>query len=71
MTRVRGWPPEYQSQVCIAILVCRAVAPGLGIRWGWQAAPPVPRDLPISTRRPGMTLLGARAVYLFLWPRRP
>jgi hypothetical protein len=71
LTWVRRMRIEYQYQLCIAVLLCCAIAIALGIRWGWQASPRVPHELPISARWRWATLalLGALAAYLFLWPR--
>jgi hypothetical protein len=68
---LRGRYP-FDYQLLVSLFVLAAVAVGLGVRWGWQAAPRTPLHL---GRLSGLwrwlliAALGAVVVYLFLWPR--
>ena len=68
---LRGRFP-FDYQLLVSLFALSAVAVGLGVRWGWQAAPREPLRL---GRLPGLwrwimiAALVAVVVYLFLWPR--
>jgi hypothetical protein len=62
----------FDYQLLVSLFVLSAVAIGLGVRWGWQAAPKVPLHLGRLTslwRCAMIAALAAVGVYLFLWPR--
>jgi hypothetical protein len=63
---------QFDYQILVGLFVLTAVALGLGVRWGWQAAPQVPLRLdrlPGFWRWTAIAALVAVVVYLFLWPR--
>ena len=68
---LRGRFP-FDYQLLVSLFVLSAVAIGLGVRWGRQAAPKEPLQL---GRLPGLwrwamvAAFVAVVVYLFLWPR--
>jgi len=66
------WRFQYGYQACNGLFLLSAVALGLGIRWGWQAAPRQGYRLSFLSDPWRWTLAGglfAVGVYLFLWPR--
>jgi hypothetical protein len=68
---LRGRYP-FDYQLLVSLFVLAAVSVGLGVRWGWQAAPREPLRLGrVSSlgRWAMIAALAAVAVYLFLWPR--
>ncbi len=68
------WRFHFGYQLCNALFLAVAVALGIGIRYGWQAAPPARYELagwPFGRRLAIAAVLFAVAVYLFLWPRTP
>jgi hypothetical protein len=62
----------FDYQLLVSLFALAAVSVGLGVRWGWQAAPREPLHLGrLSTLR-RWTLIAALVtvvVYSFLWPR--
>ena len=68
---LRGRFP-FDYQLLVSLFALAAVTVGLGVRWGWQAAPKEPLRLGRLPNlwRWGMILaLVDVVVYLFLWPR--
>jgi hypothetical protein len=68
---LRGRFP-FDYQLLVGLFVLAAVSVGLGVRWGWQAAPTQPLRLGRLSglwRWAMIAALGAVTVYLFLWPR--
>jgi hypothetical protein len=68
---LRGRFP-FDYQLLVGLFVLSAVSIGLGIRWGWQAAPREPISLDRLEGLGRWTLIAALVavtVYLFLWPR--
>jgi hypothetical protein len=62
----------FDYQLLVSLFVLAAVSVGLGVRWGWQAAPAHPFRLGRLSgiwRWALIAALLAVAVYLFLWPR--
>jgi hypothetical protein len=62
----------FDYQLLISLFVLSAISIGLGVRWGWQAAPKEPLHLgrfPSRWRWTMIAALVAVVVYLFLWPR--
>jgi hypothetical protein len=62
----------FDYQLLVSLFVLSAVSIGLGVRWGWQAAPREPLHpgrLSTLWRWTMITALVAVVVYLFLWPR--
>jgi hypothetical protein len=63
---------RFGYQMCNALFLVTAIALGLGIRYGWRAAPPgdyVLRGWNWPMRWLVGVLLFSLGVYLFLWPR--
>jgi hypothetical protein len=63
---------QYGYQACNGLFLLAAVAVGIGVRWGWQAAPRQEYRLPFLTaawRWALAAVLFGCGVYLFLWPR--
>ncbi len=66
------WRFQYGYQACNGLFLVSAVGLGIGVRWGWQAAPRQEYRLPFLTAAWRWVLaagLFAVGVYLFLWPR--
>jgi hypothetical protein len=62
----------FDYQLLVSLFVLAAVSIGLGIRWGWQAAPREPLHLGRLSSFWRWTMIAALVavvVYLFLWPR--
>jgi hypothetical protein len=62
----------YDYQLLVSLFVLAAVSLGLGIRWGWQAAPREPLRLGRLSNRWRWKIIAALVavvVFLFLWPR--
>jgi hypothetical protein len=63
---------QYGYQACNGLFLLAAAALGIGVRWGWQAAPRQEYRLPFLTgawRWALAAVLFGVGVYLFLWPR--
>jgi hypothetical protein len=66
------WRFGYGYQMCNALFLGAAAVLGLGIRYGWQAAPADEYDLggwSLGRRWMAAAVLFAVGAYLFLWPR--
>jgi len=62
----------FDYQLLVSVFVFAAVSVGLGVRWGWQAAPKEALHLGRLSGLWRWTLIAALlavVVYLFLWPR--
>jgi hypothetical protein len=62
----------FDYQLLVGLFVLAAVSVGLGVRWGWQAAPKEELHLGKLSgfwRWLLIAALFAVVVYLFLWPR--
>ncbi len=63
---------HYGYQMCNALFAIAAIFLGLGIRLGWQAKPTADFRLPLRLARwrwAVACVLGALAIWLFIWPR--
>ena len=63
----------FDYQLLVGLFALAAVAVGLGVRWGWQAAPREPLRLGRLTNLWRWAMIAALVgvvVYLFLWPRK-
>lgn len=68
------WRFHYSYQVCIGLFLVSATLLGVGIRWGWRAAPE--REYRLAAFSPLVrwtlaAMLVGVAMYLFLLPRMP
>jgi hypothetical protein len=68
------WRFKFGYQAANLLFLICAIALGIGIRYGWRAAPAEAYSLgriSMAQRWVMALLLSALAVYLFLWPRQP
>ncbi len=65
---------QYGYQLCNALFLLSAVLVGLGIRFGWRAAPAQTYQFTgtkSAARWIAVALLFGVGIYLFVWPRSP